>query len=256
MSDNKILKKYRVCLGNPFDVQSPIAYSPPVRIHSVDNSNDNIREDMNKEKEVDLQLMIKNAKKEADEIIAQAHLCAASLTEECKTAIDQDRKTAYENGKMEGIQEGYKEAWDKCLELLDEAEKVRKEAENEYTEVISSMENDIVNLVLEVANKVLVESIEDNKGHILALAKEAIKACSDKNHIKLKISESDYDYVSKNKSELNKISGGTSSIDLIKDISLSNGDCIAETEYGCVDTSVKTRMRIIENAFKELVGQK
>ena len=106
------------------------------------------------------------AKKEAEKILAEAHAQAETILSQA----DQEAENIRENAKNTGYQEGRQ-----CLEselaaqreqLQNEYQRKQETLQDEFREKQKNMEKDLVDVILEVFNKVFHIQF-DNKKHIL-----------------------------------------------------------------------------------------
>ena len=109
---------------------------------------------------------------------------------------------------------------------------------------------------LNIARKVLGAELETSREAILKIAGEAIDACLNKDQIILRVSVEDYDYVMENIEHIKNRAGDIGQIEIRKDQTLARGSCIVDTGYGMVDGGLETKMEMVEQAFREVMGEK
>jgi flagellar assembly protein FliH len=98
--------------------------------------------------------------------------------------------------RLEKLKKQYADA-----DQLEEAIAVKNNIANDYMATMQSMESDIVDLVIEVAQKVVAKEIK-KPDYIVGLVSEAIEKVSSKKDTILKVSEADYDYILENKEKI------------------------------------------------------
>lgn len=254
---SKIFKSSQVNIGGPIEIKAPINFET---IKMADVPEDNAQRDL---KETDEELenirreyvqnLIDSAKEEAVVIIKEAELEAGRIMDNARTKADELVKSTEEKARKQGFEKGYEEAKKQYEDLLMEAELIKQHAETEYHEILAGIEKDAVNLVLDVARKVIGAEVNLNKENILDLVKQGIERCSNREDIVIKVSASDYDYLKENKDKLISTIEGIGEIDIRKDPSLKAGACIVETLYGSVDAGVNTKLEKIEQAFRKIM---
>ncbi|NLC68645.1 MAG: hypothetical protein GX754_07675 [Clostridiaceae bacterium] len=248
----KIIKNYKVCLGKPFKVRVSrdmleICNDSSVVHESVVSMEKQWNFGIDRANAMEI---IERAQKEADIIINEAESEACRIIKMAKGEAEKCAREI-EEARQKGYNDGCNEAKTRYKNVLKEIETLRKEAVNEYNRMLKNAENDMVDIILAITRKILGEEVSRDKRVILNLVREAIDACSSKNNIVLKLSPCDYDYVIKETEKLEYLSEGIKNLEIIKDYSLKDGDCIAETPYGCVETSIQVKMNKIEDAFRE-----
>lgn len=252
---SKIFKNYQVNVGNPFQIR------PPVNFHTIqhasldeeDGTDENQCEETNtKENAEDI---LSQAREEAELIIKEAGLEAERLMENALKESEGRSLEIEEEARNRGYEDGYNEAKKQCEDILQEAEFVREHARTEYKEVLESIESDAINVILDIAKKVIGDEISTNKESILMLIRQAFEKCSNKENVILRVSAEDYDFIEENKEKLLSLVEGIGTMDIKKDVSLKTGSCLVETSYGNVDAGVQTKLKKIEDAFRNVIGR-
>ena len=241
-----VYKKNQINMGKPFQIRS----SP--RKASFDEPELKKADDPEK-KAADI---IARAKEEASLIIQEAENEAKRLLDQAKAQVEEHILEAEQKAKEEGYRKGESLAQQHYQELLAEAEDFRNRAKTEYEETIRSLEHDIVELALNIARKVLESELETSRETILKIAGAAIDACLNRDRILLRVSADDYDYVSENIDRLKSMAGDIGELEIRRDQTLSRGSCIVDTGYGMVDGGWETKLEMVEQAFRELMGDR
>jgi len=260
---SKIFKSDEINLGEPVQIRIPtklqdikMAYQLDVKVDNdvlekkaLNLEKDNIEnyEDILKEASIESESIIKAAEIKAREII---ELAENEAFERIKSIEEEARLKGFE----QGYQQGYEEAKKMYENLISEAEQIKERANFEYSKAMSEIEADAVELIMDIARKVIGEEIKLNKEHLLYLVGEALGRTSNRDSILLKISPEDYDYVVDNKEKLLSMTEGIGVLDIKRDPALKPGDCIVETPFGSIDAGVETKLRKIEEAFSKMVS--
>ena len=198
--------------------------------------------------------ILEEASREAEDILEKA----AQEAEEGR--IQAERTCSETCAKIEADAEkrGYKNGCDKGRgeyeQIISEADQIRISAHEDYNELMSGAEADVVALSLEIAKKVIGEEMILNRQNLLVLVKDAIDHCSNKQQIVLKVSPDDYDYIRANKDILLSIVEGIGKFEIRKEHSLKEGSCFVETLYGNVDAGISTKLSKVEDAFHRLLN--
>jgi len=269
---DKVIKKYKISIGTPFKMESKkseIEYSENKdtddSIQSKINESQyqyNMNMEADEEKQnngygINGETLLLKAQNEANTIIEEAENEAGRILKKAYEEADKITNSI-EEAKLNGYNDGYNEAKIKYMSLISEAVSIKEDASKKYAQILEDMESDIVEIILNIAKKVLTTEISQNKEVIFNLVKEAIDACKSKNKVLLKLSPNDYDYVISDSKKIDSMIDAKriESFEVIKDSTLEDGDCIAETPYGNVDTSVRVKLEKIEKIFKELINLK
>lgn len=249
---NKVFKNYQVNLGIPMQIKSPINYQNIKKVELLDDLDKEEEEEQIQEDPAEI---IENAKKEAELIVKEAQLEAVRLIELAEKEAQENGRKAYEDACQRGYEEGFGAAKKQYSDLIEEAEFIKEHARVEYLEVLEGIETDIVNLVLDVARKVIDVELSFNREDLVYLIKQAFDRCTNKDNVILKVSPDDYDYLNESRGKLLSTVEGVGELDIRKDSALKPGACVIETPYGSVDAGVQTKLKKIEEAFLEVVGK-
>lgn len=178
------------------------------------------------------------ARREAEEILAQAKVQAESLCEEQKLL-----------GYQEGARQKEEELEQKSREL-DETFRQRESMLTEtYEEKLSHMEEDIVDALITVFDKVFKIHYEDQRQILFALVMNTLSDVEPGDRIRIRTNESDRITLEQNMDKLEELTGHGVTVELVHDKKLSDGQCQIETSYGVFDCSVDTEL---DNLMKDI----
>lgn len=199
--------------------------------------------------------IVHKAKGDAALIRREAELEAERMTSEAKEKNEALLAETQQEAKEEGYRHGEELAQQHYSELLAEAQEFKERSKREYNDTIASLEHNIVELVLEISEKVVGKAIEENKDIILDIIKDTMNSCSNRENITLIVSSEDYNIVVENQELLKSSVKGLRELEVREDKSLDKGSCIIDTEFGSVDGSCDVRLESIRKAFFELIGE-
>jgi len=249
---SKVYKNYQINVGMPFHIKAPVVFQNTESTETLPIDNSAETEIISEES---TEKYLKAKQEQADAIIREARLEAERIIEQAQRESEIKRNAVLEEARKEGYEKGYSEGKKQYEDLIEEAKKTKENALLEYQHTLESMESDIVNMVLDIAKKVIGNEIKTNRRFILELVREAFDRCTNKEKITLKVSSEDYDYVIENKSEILSTVEGIGDFDVKEDPSMNLGSCIVETPFGSVDAGVDTKIAKIEEMFMQAVGR-
>ena len=209
--------------------------------------------------------LIRGARAESANIIASAEAEARRIIEASKYEADRQRDKTLEetaaksviireNARGEGENAGREEGRAAYDELIEEAKTIRAEAEFEYKKLIRGAEADALELILEIAEKVIGEEIAYNRNSLMHLIKDAFSNCTNKDEVILKVSSDDYPYILENRDVLLTMAQGIGNLEIKRDLALGQGACNIETPFGNLDAGVLTRISKIKEAFYTILA--
>jgi flagellar assembly protein FliH len=255
---NKIFKNYQVNVGIPFQVKAPINFDTIKKMNTaVKEENEETEEkgDFHQHTEDHTQELIQRAQEDADAIIKEAEFEALRLMEDAQREVEEIRLVVEEEARRKGYEEGFDEAKKQYEDLIQEAEFIRGHARAEYKEVLEGMESDAINVILDIARKVIGIEISVNREDVLYLVKKAFEKCSNKENVVLKVSPEDYEFLNGARDKLLAMIEGAGELEIKKDSSLKLGACIIDTPFGSIAAGVDTKLKKIEEAFRRVIGK-
>lgn len=186
--------------------------------------------------------IIEEANKEAQEITKAAEFEAQKLI---LSSNEEGYKKGYESGYFEGIGE--------AQSLINDAAAVKEFLDKRKGSLYREIEDEVLQLVLSIAKKVIGSELEQNKEAILSLINQALQKCAFKQKLVLKISPHDSDLIIENKNRICMMVEGVSDIEIVSDLSLAKGSCIVETPSGEINSSIDVQIKEIEKIFTYLL---
>lgn len=242
-----VYKKNQVNIGNPYKVKS----TAPEKVETDVRDEDELESARRKAGK-----MVEKAREEAQLIKREAELEAERILKEAKNKADAHSKEVEQSAKEAGYRHGESVAQQHYQDLLNEAEEYRNRSKAEYENTIRSLEHDIVMLAVDIAKKVVGAELKLNPDVILSLASDTIRSCTNRDHIILRVSDADYEFAVSNQDRIRASVQDLGQLEIRKDTSLPQGSCVVDTGFGVADGSLDTRIELIEQAFREALGEK
>lgn len=250
---SKIYKSSCVNIGSPkhivniFKVEEK--YKPDTEV-KMEEENDSL----NSEDSADS--IIEDAKQMYLKIIEEANAEAHRMVEAAESEAENILSASREGGFKEGFEKGYKEGRSEAQSVIDEAVEIREFLDERKESLYKEAEENIVQLILDIARKVIGEELTLNKEALLSLVNQALQKCTFTKKLVLRISPDDYDFIIENKARIYKMVEGISDIDIVSDLSLVQGSCIIETPSGEINSSIDVQINEIEKIFTYLYRNK
>jgi flagellar assembly protein FliH len=198
-----------------------------------------------------------NLAQKEEEIIKAAKKKSESIINAGKKEADR----IYEKQKKIGFDEGYKEGKEAALEevsrekdnILKEANSIKEHAQEKYKEILAKSEKDILDMIMDISNKLIYDNLNNNKNMILKIVKETIEESTHKKTIDLYVSSADFNTVSNKREKLLYEIDGIETLEIYHDEKLSIGSCRVETSCGVIESNLEDRIEGLKKAFYELV---
>lgn len=189
------------------------------------------------------------AKEEAERILAEANAQASQIVGNAKA----DAAGILESAKNQGYQEG-KSLLDQELEQLREQlelsyQKKGQELDASYVAKRNNMEQELVDVILTVFNKVFHIQF-DNKKHILMyLIDDAILGIEGEKRFRIKVADSNVLFLENHKDDILDRVGHDIELEILADSTMDGNACVIETESGVFDCSLGVQL---ENLIKDI----
>lgn len=150
-----------------------------------------------------------------------------------------------------------KEGYEKGLAMAQETVDLLKNSVEEFfaykDNLYEKITNDILDISLKVAEKIIKKEVETDKSVLECIVKDALKSLAkDENKIILKVNPTDVEYLKEIMPNL--LSSGQVEAKIyvtgIKEV--EEGSAIIETSNGIIDANISTQLELIKEAFKQI----
>lgn len=212
--------------------------------------------------EVEAKNILKESKKQSSEIskfgedkrdsfILDAYEKSKDIFSEAK---DNGYNHGYEEGYDLGYEKGYSEGKSSSDKLIKEALDIKKQYMENKKELLGQLEEDIIELVTVIYEKLIHKATEEDSELILSLISNGI-ADLDLNHkLTIIISKDDYDMVQMSRDTILAKSNMISELEIKYDSKLQKGDCILETPKGSIDASINNQLSEVKELLTSILN--
>jgi len=133
---------------------------------------------------------------------------------------------------------------------VDEANSLKTETYSQREEAIKSLEPELVDLIIRICRKLVSDSLHTNPQVILHLIRQGLAQSNFTGDVTLRVSKEDYDNVISNKEALMESVEGGAELLILKDFGLGLGDCVIETPFGVIDSSLDMQFEEIRESLR------
>lgn len=184
------------------------------------------------------------------------------LMDEAKKRADEHYQQEMQRAYEEGIEKARVEAAaiieNAKIErenILDEVIKLKEELLNEYKDEIKNAEKDLLDISLDIVEKIINYEVDKSDNYVLGIVKDSLDRVLSKKDVVLKLSTSDYYTVLSNKKQLIANVKGFGEIEIVQDESMEPGTCIVDTPLGVIDGSIQVRMDNIQKEIMKMLNE-
>jgi flagellar assembly protein FliH len=194
----------------------------------------------------------REATDEAERIIAGAREKAKEIEAESRAAFDAERKDSEEQGRAAGQEAGFASGKAEVERLILRTQTVLERAQDKRTEILEETEQEIINLVLLIARKVIKVISENQRNVIISNVVQALRKVKGRGNITIRVNMSDLKLATENIKEFINLVEGAKSIQVVEDSTVDEGGCIIETDFGEIDARIASQLAELEAKILEI----
>ncbi|MBR4026160.1 MAG: hypothetical protein IKJ01_01205 [Lachnospiraceae bacterium] len=172
--------------------------------------------------------------------------------------MKKEAEILYEQQKQRGYEEGTAQSQ---IELENQLERLEAEyqaqvqqIEDTYNEKQMTMENDIVDAVIAVFNKVFHIQYDNKKEILLSLIHNTLLYVETGKEFRIRVSNENHKFIEEHIPDIKEKVGNDITIDVVNDMKLESESCIIETDFGIFDCGIDTQLSNLIKDIKSLCG--
>jgi flagellar assembly protein FliH len=242
---NKVFKFNQVNIGEPVaidNIRKNLKIDEPIIEENEIFDENLLNEELIENGQIKAQKIVDEAKRTAEEIINRANNKAEDI-----------KAMAFEEAKKEGYEVGLLKGYEENKAIIEESQRIRDDTESLFEDTVRSMEKELINFIIDIAEKVLDYEMENNEEYILGLINKSLKKTNERDEITIKLAKTDYDFIKMNELEMREKFVELNSWHLVVDEKLVKGDLLVETSYGTIDASMRKQIDIIKETFNSII---
>lgn len=210
--------------------------------------------------------IVSNANNKAQDILDKAYEQSEeklnNAYERSKEIFDNAKSEGYDEGYEHGNKEGYEQGYQTGYkEGKNDSEKLIKEAldiKNSYIQLKSKLlrevEEEIVELVIAIYEKVLYQKVEEDKELILSLVLSGIDNLEVSEKLTIIVSQEDYKTVEDSKDLILAKASLIDELDIRVNSDMKKGDCMIETSMGSVDVGINNQLDEVKDLLNNILS--
>jgi flagellar assembly protein FliH len=178
---------------------------------------------------------------------------ARHLIEESHERAAQIEREAYETGYAQGEAAGLEMGQAKLSPLLREIDNLLAQLRDAHTEVVRANQEQLTDLALAIAARIVHRELELNPDQILTTVEEALSLVGRAQRVRLRVSQADFQNLLDNRDVLPNLQRLGDNVVFEVDPEMIAGGCLAQTETGIIDSTIET---MISEMRRALTGQR
>jgi flagellar assembly protein FliH len=217
----------------------------------LDEARRNAEETSNRAEE-EARRIKEDAAGEAEKLLAQAQQKAAEIEGSAQSAFEKERSDAVDAGLKEGRDAGYAQGKAEADRLIERLQAVLERARSRREEILAETEQQIVDLVLLMARKVVKIISETQKEVVTANVTEALRKLKGRGDIIIRVNLADLKLTTEHANSFIKKMEGIKGIQVAEDSTVDPGGCIIETDFGEIDARISSQLAELEDKIRDM----
>lgn len=202
------------------------------------------------------QIIKSDAESEAQRIVSEAEAKAKEILERARQdasdIMDNTSREGFENGR----QEGYKSGEEEVKRLIERTHKIYESVMASREDILSSTEQQIVELVILMARKVVKVISENQKSVVIANILQALKKVKGRGNVNIHVNLEDVKLTTQHTQDFIKQIENVQGVTVLEDSSVEKGGCIIETDFGSIDARISSQLTELEQKILEIAPVK
>jgi len=199
---------------------------------------------------------LNSAKLRSEEMLEAAREEVAAMLHQAQEEIEESKRQAWEEGYAEGAEEGKHSFDEQLTEKIREDDEMLKrvisELQEERDRTFAGLEEDVVALSLDIVRKVIHPSEEAAEGVFESMIRNALRQLSPDGKVIIRVSPAEHErFFDSGSISLDLAGGVTTTVSVLRDISLNSGDLIIDTDEETINAGVDSQLKYIKLAFEK-----
>lgn len=206
-----------------------------------------------KKKQEQAQRIKQDAEGEAARTAKEAEENAAGVERDAGRKASEAEEAARRSGFDEGREAGFIEGRAEHERLVDRLHVILNKAIDRRNEIIEESEAQIVNLVLQIAKKVVKVISENQRNVVVNNVTQALRKLKEKTDVIIRVNMADLDMVTGHIQDIVDRVERDHHITVAEDSTVDPGGTIIETDFGEIDARIASQLNEIEDRILELM---
>lgn len=192
---------------------------------------------------------VETAREEAERILSEANMKAEQIAREAQMDAEALREEYKAQGYAEGASVKEQELQELQKRLETDFALKNQMLESEYIRKRDNMEAELVDVILEVFNKVFHIQFDSKKHILMHLINDAILNIEGDRNFRIKVADSNVLFLENHREDILERVGHGIDLEFIADSTMDGNECLIETDSGIFDCSLETQL---ENLIKDI----
>lgn len=200
----------------------------------------------------DAELIVAEAEEKAKKILADGRKKLKDEKSETQKELSALVGEATDKGHQEGYDAGFAKGEQEVERLVSKVHTVVGGIVTKRKEILQDSEAQVVELVLQIASRVIKVISESQKDIVVQNVKSALSRVKSRTDIIIRVNMEDLEISTERMKEFQAKVEKVKNITILEDATIDRGGCIVETDFGHIDARISSQLREIETKIREL----
>lgn len=190
-------------------------------------------------------------RRQAKEIMRDAERFSGETRAAALREADQLREQARREGFQKGCEQGRIQALAENAETLDALVQLMRDLDRGREALFKQHEQQLVDLALEIARKVVADRIEQDDEGFVRIFKKAVEGLSGQKIVRLSVSERQLEFATTHSDYLRAMVQDAEKLEVQVIEGAAPGTVIVDTEDESIDASVEKQLEVLEQSVED-----
>ncbi|MCM1321456.1 MAG: flagellar assembly protein FliH [Bacteroides sp.] len=205
-----------------------------------------------RQKSDQIQVMQTEASEKAEQFKKDAEAHAEDILKKADEQAKQISDDAYRAGYDKGVEDGFAAGKTESDRLIGRLHTVIEKTMERRTEILDETEQQIVELVLLMARKVVKVMSESQRNVVMTNIVHALRKVKGRGEVTLRVNFADVKLTSEHIQDFIKAVESVKDITVVEDTTVGKGGCIVETDFGAIDARISSQLNELEQKILEI----
>ena len=170
-----------------------------------------------------------------------------------RLAAEEGYRRGFEEGKKTGYSEGLSHGKSESKNITDQIQPLLSDIARQKNEILLFAENDLLNLALMIAEKVVGSLASSHKELVIDTIKKSLPILLEKSRLTIKVAPEQEEFVRQNFENILSLDRDLKEIKIESDRRIGPGGCILETVSGRVDARIEKQLEVLTSALEKQI---
>ncbi|MBM3274288.1 MAG: hypothetical protein FJZ00_03990, partial [Candidatus Sericytochromatia bacterium] len=194
--------------------------------------------------------LLTDAQEDAARIRADAEAQGAQTLEDFEVTRQERFEQLRAEAAAAGYTEGRAQADEEGAKIVEEAIETLNRARLSYPRAVKDNQEKLIELALQVAEKVIAEEIAARPDLVLQTLDSALVRVTDMESVTIRVNPDDLPIVQEKEEEYRDLLAQVKKLEFTSSPKIARGGVFIETSSGSVDATIKTQLSVISEVFR------